>query len=405
MRTIADVFNHYFKHLKINDAFVKEVNDFLNGIYTKNENHVRFFGSVMVGVDKVYFDEGDFNYLWDILVEQDRDEVQGALHAVPYINPKWKVGGNATNHLILYLIHRVLIANGISERVREATCINLLVLIQFKFVTTMLQNDYPFPVNRELSMAVYNQLSKRFLLRQVDSWKEFFLLRANTMFEGTNQRKDLRGILEAYKDDKLITNSVTGISSNLRDIMNEYRTVFFAVKDQPDRISLDSRIGVNAEGEATFKDNLTNPIRYHNYLESNINKTETFLNDDLVTILTTAGKSRYKPVRKTLAYIAENYGQPRQQNIQDFVDNALQFGLSKLQENNKDLRNIRGVYECLAGSFSSSRSLDPTLEKLKQLGQQIIDRALGSKTHNNTMTLTRTMVMCYIVIWVLITSK
>lgn len=403
MKHISDVFDHHFKNLKVNDAFVREINDYLNGIFVKDENYVKFFGSVLIGVYQVYFDRGDRNYLWDIIVEADIDEIKGDLHSVPYINPQWKVGGDPTNHLIIYLAHRVLTANGLSQRVREATVINLLVLLQFKFLTTFMQNDYPYPVNQELAITVYNRLSKRFILRQVDSWKELLYTRARTMLDGTDNRKDMATILTKYNDDKLIVNTITGISTNLRGMMNDYNAMFHSIKDDSDRISLDSRIGTNAEGESTFKDNLTNPIRYHNYLEANINKEDTFINDDLLTVITTQGKSRYKPVRKTLVYLTQQYGQRRQDDVQEFVDKALEFGLSKLHECGRNLKNIREVYDCITGSFSSSRSLDPTLEKLKQLGQSIIDRALGQRTHNNTMTLTRTMVMTYLVIWVLTT--
>ena len=404
MKHISDVFDSHFKNLKVNDGFIKEINEYLNGIFTKNEDAVKFFGSVLIGVYPVYFDRGDRNYLWDIIVEADIDEIKGDLHSVPYINPSWLVGGDATNHLIIYLIHRVIIANNLSNRLQEATILNLLVLLQYKFITTFLHNDYPYVVNKELAMTVYNRLSKRFILRQVDSWKELFYTRARTMLDGTDNRKDMYTIIREYKDDKLIVNTITGISTNLRGMMNDYNAMFHAIKDEPNRISLDSRLGVNNEGEAVFKDNLTNPIKYHNYLESNINKEDTFINDDLVTTIASAGKSRYKPVRRTLVYLTQQYGQPRQDDLQEFVDNALQFGLTKIKENNKDMRNIREVFECLTGSFSSSRSMDPTLERLKQLGQNIIDRALGKKTHNNTMTLTRTIVMTYIVIWVLLTS-
>lgn len=402
MKTIAEAFNTTCGHVKINEAWAKEFDSYLKGLMVKNENRVSFFGSILVGVHQVYFDKGDENYLWDILIEVDRDDARGALHSVPYIKPHWNVGGDVTNQLVMYLLHRVFTSN-MSAKLQDATAINLLVLLQYKFLTSLLWRDYPHPVDRELALAVYNKLSRRFILRQVDSWKELLFTQARSMIYGLDKRKDMKSIVVAYNNDKLITDTITGISSNLNSMMKEYNAVFHLVKDESDKISLDSKLGVNAEGEDTLKDNLSNPVKYLMHLESTVSLTDTFIDENLLTAITNESNSRYKPVRKTLAHISMNYGGRRQEKIKEFVDHTLEFGLFKIKENQKDMRNVRHLHDVLTGSFSSSRSLDPTLERLKQLGEQIINDALGGKTHNNTMTMTRTVVMTYIVIWTILT--
>lgn len=401
MDKIKDVFDDQLKHLKINDRWIGEFDKYFKSIVVKNENTISFFGSVLVGVYPVYFDRGDVNYLWDILVEADRDEVRTELHNVPYIDPKWNVGADVTNHLISYLIHRVLISN-LGVKVKEATAINLLFILQFKFLTSLFYRDYKHGVGRELALTVYNKLSRRFILRQVDSWKELINLQARAMLYGLDGRKDMQALLIPYNDNKLVTDNITGISSNLNSMMKEYNAVFHLVKDESDKIGLGSQLGVNVDGDMQFKDNLKNPIRYQMQLESTVNNTDTFLNKELLEALTKENNSRYKPINKTLLHISQNYGGRRQEHIKEFVDHTLEFGLSKIRDNDKDIRNVREVYDILLGTFSSSRSLDPTLERLKQLGEKVINDGLGGKTHSNTLTLTRTMVMTYIVIWTIL---
>lgn len=404
MKNIAEVFNTYCGHVKINSAWVQEFEKYVKGIMVKNDAHIAFFGTILVGVHKVYFDKGDENYLWDVLIEVDRDEVKGALHSVPYIDPKWNVGGDVTNQLIGYLIHRVLVSD-LPERVKDSTAINLLFILQFKFFTSLFYRDYRHGVDKELALTVYNKLSRRFILRQVDSWKELLYVQAKGMLYGLDKRKDMRSLLEAYNNDKVITDTITGISTNANSMMKEYNAVFHRVKDESDKITLETNLGTNAEGESTFKDNLRNPIRYQMFLESNINMDKSFISDELLTVITKANGSRYKPIRKTLAHISQNYGERRQDHIKEFVDHTLEFGLSKVTENQKDIRNVREVFDILVGSFSSGRSLDPTLEKLKSLGERIIKDALGGKTHNNTLTMTRTTLMTYVVIWTILNIK
>lgn len=405
MKTILEVYDKHCSHLKINDEWIREFDKYFKSILHKNESSVNFFGSILVGVHQVFFDKGDINYLWDILVEVDRDEVKQDLHNLDYINPKWNVGGDVTNHLISYLIRRVLISN-LGVKVKESTAINLLFILQYKFLTSLLWRDYKYGVSSEVALTVYNKLSRRFILRQVDSWKELLYLQARAMLYGTDDRKDMRVIFEdKYSDNKLVTDNITGISSNLNSMMKEYNAVFHTVRDESDKIGLNTQLGTNSEGEVTFKDNIKNPIRYQMFLESYVTSIDTFMNDDLLTTLTKENNSRYKPIRKTLVNIAQNYGQRRQDHIKEFTDHVLEFGLNKLRENGKDVRNIREVYDILLGVFSSSRSLDPTLEQLKKLGEKIINDSLGGKTHGNTLTKTRTMVMVYIVIWTLVEIK
>lgn len=401
MLTIKSVFDHYLKHVKIDNNWVKEFNNYLTSVMVKNEDTVSFFGSIMVGVHKVHFDIGDLNYIWDILVEADRDEVRGALHATKYINPKWQVGADVTNHLLIYLVHRVLTSN-LPVKVKDNTTINLLFLLHYKFVTSLLKRDYPYQVDQELALTVYNKLSRRFILRQVDSWKELLTTHSTNMYFGEGKRKAVQAGLIKYNSDQFIVETITGVSTNLNSMFKEYNRVFHSVKDESDRIGLDSKLGTDSEGTVSFKDNLTNPIRYQYYLESHISNLDTFINDELLKVIVSSNKARYKPVRKALVYIAGNYGVRRQEKIKELVDTSLHYGLRRLSEHELDNRNIRKVFDILIGVFSSSRSLDAELEVIKKIGEEVINNALGGKSHGNTITLTRTTLVTYIVIWTLL---
>ena len=56
---IRDVFENECKNLKIDMRLAKAIQRYAMGFVTKNDEHIQFFGSILIGVHKVRFTDDD----------------------------------------------------------------------------------------------------------------------------------------------------------------------------------------------------------------------------------------------------------------------------------------------------------------------------------------------------------
>lgn len=395
--TIKGVMTRELGHIKMDKKFAKEFNKFVMGVFYKNKDHIEFMGSPLLGVYRVTFDRGDLNFFWDSILNADRVDVEQALWDLKSVNKEWKVGGNVTNHALMYLLYRAFNSD-MPDKEIDRFALDVLMLIQFKFITTSLSEDFRYLANKDIAVAAYNNLSRRFLIKQVDSWGEFMRVRATTMLQGTNQRKDLRGIITAYNDDKAIVGVITGISSNLNDSRVEYNRAFYSVKESGTRLSRTSRFGVDREGELVLLDSTKSLIKYTQYVRDNITHKSTFINSELIEILMTGTALNPKIFKEVLEYLSDNYGKRKYEYLTDFISSLMTFGLHTLSRTDTELKDLGSVHNTLRGAVTSRLAVDADLESFKKLGRELVISAVGERGDIDTL---RNNVLYYIIIWAL----
>lgn len=404
-KNISEVFAHHGKDLKIDRNLAIEIRNYVSSFMSKNESHVSFFGGILIGVNKVVYSTSDLNYFWDSIIEMDKREVTKDLYELrnpdgsAVINQKFNVASDPTNMAFLWLCHRVKTST-LKETEINATIINLLMMLQIKFLTSLLNEYYPYPVDKELALATYNRLSRRFILRQYNSWREVLEYRANNIFNDPDREGNVKTnqVLNYFNHNQNILDMVTGIQTAIRRSLVEYNIVFYQVRDEEKRIVSTSQVS-NLEGDNVLLDKISTMNTYRTYLYSILGSEKDFIKDEILIVLTkNLGGVRYKPMYKILMFISQNYGAKKQDDIKEFVDDSLVFGLNFIARNKLNPKDLITVFKRLHGGLSSSRSADPNLLRLRDLGDSIVKRVLGEKSYNATTTSLRTAVMLYIVL-------
>lgn len=400
---IKAVFEHHGKDLKIDRNLAIEVRQYLSEFMNKNEQHVAFFSGVYVGVNKVVFAPADSNYFWNNILEMDRLEVQRDLMELrtkggePVINPSYKVISDPTNHAFLWLAHKVRNSQ-LKETEQIATITNLLMMLQIKFLTSLMNEYYPYPVDPRLAIATYNRLSRRFILRQYNSWREVLEYRANNIFNVAERAGNVKTnqVLDAFDNNDIILTMISGIQTAIRSSLVEYNIVFYKVRDEEKRILSTNQVG-SIDGDEALMDKVSTINTYRTYMISIVGSEKDLIKDELLDVVTkNLGGVRFKPMYKVLRYISQNYGAKRQDHIKEFVDDSLVYSLNYLGRNNIPTKNLTVVFKRLHGNLSSGRSADPNLLRLRDIGDKIVNAALGSKDYKATVTSLRTAVMLYL---------
>lgn len=396
--SIKKVFDKHCSHLKVDDAFYLRFFKYVNAIYTKDPDHVQFMGSTLLGVYRVQYTKPEINFLWDSLVEVDKSELEADLWDLSTVDKRWKVGGNATNHMLIYLLHLTLNSK-LKEAHIEKLSLEILKLLMFKFMTSWLSEDFRYLANKDIATTAYNTINRTYLIKRVDSWGQFFIEKGMHMMEGTNQRKDMRGMIKSYNHDKTIVGVITGISSNLNDTRVSYNRVYHAIKDGGNILTTSSGFGKDSDGGKLLKDVIDNPIKYTNLITSKIILKEEFIDQKLLGILLNPTAIPEPIFLKVLEYLSDNFGQRKMDHVEEFVNTTMAFGMQTLNNANVSLDNLGGVNHTLRGAVTSRVKDDPVLEKFKSLGNDLVKVAVGKRSDLETI---RNTTLYYLVLWSLL---
>lgn len=396
-KTLLEIFQYQNKSLKMDKSLALELRQFISDFITKNEDHVKFFSSTLVGVYQPKFTKLDENRIWN-LVEMDKLAVRKDIESLAEVDEDYNVATDPLNHLFLYLMHLTRTST-MPVRLQDITITNLFVILQIKFVTSLLDNYYPHPVNYDLAVTVHQRLSKRFILRQFSTWREVMLYRANNFFNNPQREGNIK-VNRAIKDYNIVQEVVdvfTGVQTAVRRSLVEYNQVFYIVYDEEHRVTSTSELGI-IEGDSVVKEKISVINNYHNYLHKIAGSENDLIKDDLLTILikNIAGV-RYKPVYRVLRYIAMNYGERKQDDIKEFVDDTLTFALNFIQRNKINTKDLPTTMKRIQGAVSSARSEEAALLTTRTKGDNIVERAMGKKTYKGTVVTIRTTVMVYLV--------
>lgn len=94
---------------------------------------------------------------------------ENASTLVPSINEEWNVSSDVFNLSCVWALHRLVTSNNQSKLVKQVQ-IDVGVILQFKYYTSIWYNFFDKPVDKAAAEATYQALSLKFRLRQLGSW-------------------------------------------------------------------------------------------------------------------------------------------------------------------------------------------------------------------------------------------
>lgn len=398
-KSLKELFDAHAGNYKYDRKLAKELSNFILSFITRNEDHVKFFSSTLVGVYPTKFLPRDSNELWH-LFEMDRVEVRNDIISLGGIDKDHNVASDPLNHVLIYTMHRVRNSKDLPDKLKTITIENLFTILQIKFITSLINSYYPYPVDKELAITVQQRLSRRFILRQFDTWREVITYRSVNFFN--NPKRDgnvkVNRVIDKYNHTQDIVDVITGVQTAVRSSLKEYAAVFDAVYQEDKRMVSTSNLGTTIEGDQTVLDKISQVNNYQTYLMKIVTSERDLIKDDLLTLLVkNMAGVRYKPVYKVLRYITLNIGAKKQNDIQQFVEDNLTFSLGFIRRNAIDTKDLITLFKRLQGGLASARSTETQLLHTRELCDKIVERALGKKLYKSTAVSIRTAVMLYLV--------
>jgi len=407
-KNIKEVFDEGCPDLKVDREFIKKLHQYAQAFANKNDDHIAFFGGTLMGVHPVRFRTEDRNRWFDDILQADDLAIEEELHKLPAIVPSRQVSSDVMNLSCLWLTHRIYTSPHLSQKEKEDAMVDAILVLQYKFITSILAHWFRYPADEAVATATYAALSKKFGLKVHGSWRALLLARTHDILaKGTIHYRTYTN----FNDDLAVVYMVNDIQGRIKDILKNIRDVFETVSKDPKGLIRSTSATVTLDGVTKVRDKQRNFIIYRRYLHEVITDKETFIRDELVDIVASAMNAMpRRHLVEALTYMAQNSGKlpsgtkvsqthrladPR---IDKLIDETLTHAFAELTTNRTtNTSDIGGLVARMRSLYMASRGSDPTLLEMRSLAEGIAADGISSR-NGSVIAAVRTGILLYIVL-------
>lgn len=396
---VKDIFDGLVEDLVINQRWVSNLRRFVYGFATKDNDHTEFFGTPYLGTHRILFKTSDRNNFFSDIIDVDEVRLRDELIKTKWVNNEFKVSSDAFNLSIVYLMHRVWVSD-LSKAVKEEALIHLVMLFHYRVMTSIMNHYFGYLVKPSVAQTAYNKLSMKFDIKRYGSWNELFKARGEFIIDPK------RGIhfdtFTKMDDDKKIVYMVNDMESRLKGVINDYTKVLYDVKDSVDLVETDNGLAV-IDGEINIKDVQKQVNKYRNYIAGIVNDGHSFFKQELVGYAAkVVDDSRTSTqFEEKLSMVVRDfpaqYTHQKGEQYREFVDDVVTHLFEYLSSNSIRHTDLKNVLYKLRGAYTSNKSSNALLFKLRRHGDDIIRNMTGIRTQFTVSSL-RTSLMLYIVL-------
>ncbi len=395
MINLKALFDTRFEKVKFNKDLANEFYHYQIKFVTKSQEYIEFFGGNLTGVHVVKFTPTDENNFFDIL-ETDKDEIKYIIDKDPGINKNFIVSSDPFNLLISYCIHRTINSNFLNEKQRKDTILNLALILNYKFITSIMSHFFRYPIDKATAEVVYNNLSFKYLLKQKGTWSSTLEYRSQEMTAPNSIHYEA---LKSFNDDQKIVYFLNDSQGRLRDMMKNIYREFLRVKESGiDKYHKTSHIQLDEENGDSFKDYTKGIETYRNYLFQVLQNENDYIKEELINIILNLVPAIDRMNLITiLEYTVENH--LHKSYIEEYMNTLIIYSYHQMKDD-IDIMNSRDIGKFLTllkAYYQSSKNKDPDLLKIRELGDRLVTECLNFKTRI-TVTSLRTAHFLYTVL-------
>ena len=259
--SIKAFFEYWLKDIKFDKELYLQLRNFRLAWSTKNEEYIDFLGSHLLGAHTISFSSIDDDNLMSIFNIDDIEAFQNDFYKVKGIVKSHKIASNVIYHTLTYTTHKFLTSKKLKEKERIEFAAEPCLIMQYRMFTSVYNHYFKYRVTESVAETVYNKLSYKYIIKQVNSWQETFTKRALDCIspKGPNYKRLIR-----YTTDDAIR-VVVDIQTKIRSSLKTIYKVLIQVLEEGDIIQSDQSTYVGGEKEEKqVKDIETGQHRYIN---------------------------------------------------------------------------------------------------------------------------------------------
>jgi len=372
---------------------LESILNFYQYMLTKNDEHIGFFGSNTVGVYQLrWVDSETHQFIEEICEIEDYDDYQNDIWDVREVDKRRKVSGNVVNYLFPWLIHNI-INSKVDRKLRERASMAVLSLWQIKYLSSLDSNAFRYKGDPAISHAVYENLTKKTLMKREGSWKGVIEYRSENLLHPRSTQYD------AYKDmddNGDVVKLVNDVQTRVRKGYQGIVTVYHDLKEKEERII--SRSSFNTlEGEKTLKEMENDIDGFQRTMHRVMLDEHDLIKDELAEeILNIVGSANEKNLVDTLQFISKNIdGRKKKYDLMPEIYNLVIYIFDFIRRAGISQSNMPVIIGRLLSAYRSHRTKHPYVIDIKEKLDGIIPEAISAR-HEATRAGTKVAVLVYL---------
>lgn len=393
--TIFDAFEDLFSGVKIDEKLAKGLYNFRVGYITQNREHMEFFGGNLLGVNIVRFKDSDVNRFFE-LMNLEYVDVHRKVREITTIDHSFKVASDPMNLTFMYLIHKYINSRICNDTIKKKVTKDLALIFFYRCSAALLSANFKYPADPKVAQMAYANLSQKYLIKKLGSWNKVMDYRADALLSKESPHVKT---FKFFNNDLEIQYSVSDSQSRIREMFKGYYSEFMMVHESGGSVGVIKSIAIDAEGEESIREKTTGPENFVFYMRSIITDPPTFIRDDLLGVIAkNNSNTSTRAVKGTLEWICYSYSQTQHNKLlDDFITRVVVQAVYFIDNNieSSKRRDLSFVMTQLKNLFLSTRSVDPDLFHIREVGEKIITLSNG-KLSTSLMMATRTAVVMYI---------
>lgn len=401
-KSVKSLFEEYCGHLVVDQKFIHKLQSYRQTFANKNEDHVAFFGGHLMGVQEVKFLPSDkaewFNNLLDVDEISLQDELLTLKTLVPDPTKVRFVSTDVMNLSCLWLIHKIY-ASGLPEKTRHQGMIDCMLVLEYKFITSILAYWFPHRADEAVAVATYARLTKKFKLKEVGSWGALLLYLAEHMLSDKSPHFK-NNTFQKFDDDFTIIYMVNDIQGRIKDYLKNIRDEFEIVRRDPTALIRTNSNTVTIDGEVLVKNKRNVYSTYRRYINDVMADKNSFIIKELSEIVvSTMPKLPYRNMVDTLEYMTRNSGLKGDKNVAILTDLVLEHLFEFISSNRQTVntRDLATLLTKLKNLYTASRAANPLLLEIRNVGEKVVLKAVKTKNPSLVASI-RTGVLLYVVL-------
>ena len=377
MKDIKAVFDHHFRHLKIDREFVKRLLGYVHQYSTKNEEHINFLGSNLLGVYKLQYTRTDSqNWIEDILEVEDWEQLEEDFHDLPTVHKEFNVAGSVLNMTFVYLSHRIM-ASALLPKDKERAAVAVISMLHYKFLGSLFSNIFRLGRAQEsVALALYESLSRKSLLKRHQTWGRLVEARSEDVIGSDSIHNKT---LTTGRDDKAMLYIVTDLQSRIRELILNLVGKYKELRDEDSRVLAEGRF-LSVDGERVLRDADTDIAMLRREIPEVVRDYNDFLREELLNATNQlAPTSSERHTRQVLEYISEHSDDTRGVKVAEMVEQLIQYIDDHRRTTSRDEGTAAAMIVKLRNMFRSSQLTNPQVVVIRDTMTEIVDKVLKGK--------------------------
>lgn len=324
-------------------------------------------------------------------------DMRKLINTIPSIDTSFKITSDPLNLFLGYILHRIRVSD-VKDNIKQPAMVAVGMFLQYKFFTSLVQHRFKHAPNENMMRALFESLSNKFAIRQLDTWREVMLSRARDLISDTSIHKTT---LETYEPDKEVLYVITDMQTRLRNQINAFTEEYFKFKEEHEAFGDYSSVGTDSEGNKVILGDTSGLDKVIAAVYQDVQCLQRLLDERNIKLVTGLFNAVTIPMFRQLLVEFSSYvcarvrandldGEKKWQGTRiitgafSIIEETIQKSYRYCIETKVNMNRPSDVLRAVKDVYSSSRVNDEGINKVKaSLDKIIVETKLSSRQATN----------------------